>query len=443
MKIKGLGILLFFISLYFVVRIPIYKLGLDGQDGNAPNINIFVKRPEKPNYMLVARLDSTEVYVPPTGHPGPMYEMLAIFGQNLRSVLPDQVFAPNNIITTVKMISSVFQLVIFLGILYIVIRQIHSKMPYLLIFLLSLTPLALYNNSEFQLDSLFGLLMVGIFALLMWIYSLKLVSNKLIMFLIFFSAVFIGLGKNEWSLLLFISVFIAFVFSRNKIIDYKTCLSILLGCFAGNVVSYLFEPRLYLSGWNLLLGMSQHNTVFSKGVSRFLDMNVIRSPYTNTCLFLIAYCLYYVWKNIKSVNFPIMLSFIYGSLLFFSFFFATWGWSSRYFAPAFICLSVTAIAIFLNDTKTHFLLRKIPILLVVIIVYFSVQTVWFYRVMGNRFDYGKRDISNILREVNDCVPIIPTEDVMFKQEIDFIHSHEGIEDTKMFVEKYGKKLCPL
>ena len=452
-------LILFFSVFYFTVRAPFFNMGWDGSDANGLDVDMFVNHPQKPNYLLIARMNGSDIYAPAFGHPAPMYGMFISMGYVLQKFENYHNLSDAQIIYRAKVIASIFQLLIFVLLLLIIFKDEKRNISprklllYLGIFLVSLTPLAINNSNEFQIDSLFGLAMVGSYCITLAAYLFKCISGKLFYILLFLSSVFIALGKNEWSLLLIISLIACSVYllarkylfkqDDDTIEPYKIIGISLLGCIFGNVLSYLFEASLYFSGWDLLFRMSKQSSIFSKdGIGKLILVTQDRFIFIASLLAMIAYATFIVIRNIKKIDSIVILSYFISVFFFFSFFLSTWGSFSRYFAPSFAALLITMSVAYIKYQKPFN--WKNATLFGLVLFFITYQSISYIsdKKIKAQHTFGIRDISEIVAD-KSCVPMIPVEDVYNKKTVDFVHLSMGMEAAKTIAKEYGKEICPL
>ena len=446
-----------FVIVYFAVRMPFFSLGWDGADGNGHDTDIFVNHPQKPNYLLIGRIEGSDIYLPAYGHPAPMYEMVARLGDFFNTFVDLKKARNQEIIFGLKLISSLFQLAIFTLVFLTSVKGKKDgdalKKERLLIFgllLLSIAPMAIYNNNEFQLDSTFGVLMAGLYSALLLAHDRKVLRGKTLAILFFISSFFIGLGKNEWNLLFVLalvsvaSYFIVLKYLLKKSENYNEAFGILLisfaGCSIGNLVSYSFEPAHYISGWKLLFSMSQKASILGpSGLKNFVIVSALRLPYIVIHLILLSYCTFYVLNMIGRLSLALILSYLFSFFLFIAFFFSTFAACSRYFAPSFISLVVSSIIVYLTYQNTDD--KKTVRAFLIIYGFLFIHTMSFIGdgALKSRMIFGTGSITE--RPINEeCVPLLNVEDV-YKNKMDFIHYSMGYQGGSELAQKYNKRVC--
>lgn len=441
-----------FLVFYFLVRIPFFYMGWDGSDANGLDVDMFLNHPKNPDYLLIARIDGVDQYVPAMGHPAPMYEMFSQLGYFFQSFENYSTLTDAQIIFRAKALSAIVQALVFVSLLWIVLGQkmidLRKKgIWYLGIVTVSVTPIALSNSNEFQIDSFFGLLMVGLYGLVLTARLWGSIPESFFYGLLFLTSAFIGLGKNEWSLLLGLALVISvtciffskYVLKKKFLGDSFWIVGIsVMGCLLGNLLSYLFEPMLYVSGWNLLFSMTGQSSILSvDGFQRFWGVTKERMLFVAPILVMLVYLGFLLVKNRKKIEFVEVLGYLFASALFFSFFFSTWGSYPRYFAPAFILTIIVCSWVFIKyqeviKQKTAWIFLGV----FAVSAYFSIGYLSDDTVKS-RHTYGVRSF----QLDKSCVALVPVEDVYRKKNINFVHTGMGMEAAQKIAEEHGKTIC--
>jgi hypothetical protein len=452
---ESLVLLAAFILIFFCARLPLFWLGWDGQDGSGHDADIFFHQPANPNYLLVGRIGGQETYVPPLGHPGPIYEMYALLGQAVERVIPLQTFSDLQIIVVLKVIASLFQLVVWIPLLWVMIRNCANRtsrlVGCLIITALALCPLAIQGNNEFQIDSTFGFVMAGAYALAL-LFADRNERHPVLGFLAIIAAsAFLSLGKNEWTLVLIIAwggllvIWLTTSLVRRRADKQPTrrfllCLSAtFLGLGAGNLASYLFEPVLYMSGWELMVAtVEQASIVSGAGRADFVAVNKTRIPFTQAPLFLIVFIASQAVSRRLRLSPGLILASVFGFGLFSAFFISTWGAFPRYFAPALAALSVAAVWFYVERPLKAVALWTC-----------TLASCWLI-VAGVRFaqsdDLARSSTFGIrgIRFVPDakCVLVLPVEDAYRRKDLDFAHTGLDYEGAEEYAQQFGRHACP-
>ncbi len=450
-------LLALFLFAYFGARLPFFQTGWDGTDANGHGAYIFLHHPAKPNYLFVGRLHGEEIFSP-IGHPALMYEMFSWLGSLMQNFIDFRSLNNQAIIFRIKFLAATIQLSFFLLLIAIIFwnREKKNSGETIAIFatlaVLAFSPIAINNSNEFQLDSLQGLTMVGCYTFVLSLFTLGMLSRKVALPAVFLSAAFLGLGKNEWSTLLVLSLLggaaypavCRFFFPREKV--HFRFHGILLavsfaGCFFGNLISYYYEPGNYLSGWHLMMNLSQKETLFSGArFVKFAYMSYYRLPYILPLMLMILYATYLVFRQIPKIEFALLLNYLLSILLFSSYFFSTWAEYPRYFAPAFVSLLITCTALHLRHGTLFG--RKTVLSWILVFCSLSLLSLSYLandKIAGKHI-YGTRDIRELTQDTG-CVYLLPVEDAMDRKDIDFIHSSVGYEEAERIAARYGRKMC--
>ncbi len=445
---KTLFVLLL-VSLFFASRAPFFLSGWDGQDGNGNDTDILINHPPKPNYLLIARIDGLNQYVSPWGHPGLQYEMVARTGDFFRLFLNFNAMSKRRIVFSAKVVGSLFQLTVFVLLSILAFRKDESpfgrrSLPASIsVLVLSISPIALYSSNEFQIDSTLGFFAVGLYVLSVYLalQGRSLSLGKIVSVLA--ASLFIGFGKNEWSFLLILSCFFCFLvrcYSRRSAPRdlggfYKVLLMSIAGCLVGNLLNYLFNPELYISGFYLMTYMSKVNSIVgSAGLGEWLAVARMRLYFLTTPLIVMLF-LFLAGRRalINSIHF---LPLVYASLLFFSFFFSSWGVFSRYFAPSFIVFAISLTMFCQKELhgKLHYLLW--PVLLVTL-----VQSCWMIDKQVNGLSQVIVAPSTVASGGDQCIKLMDVAETIGGEKMDFIHLHMGVEGANKIAKAKGKTVC--
>lgn len=447
-------VLLLFSFLFFLVRAPLFSLGWDGQDGSGHDADIFIHQPAKPNYLLFGRLNGKEIYFNASGHPGPLYAMYGAMGRILQHAVNYDALSNLQIIRMLKIIASLFQLAIWFPLLWLIARSLSNRtariIGYSAISALALSPIAIQSSNEFQIDSMFGFVMAGAYALSLLAFDRRLVPPPVSIVFIAVAAAFVGLGKNEWTLVLALACFGTLVLTwfvdRIGYLEdgqwhrLATCLLPTLGGLVlGNLASYLFEPALYTSGWALLTDMVGKASIADEaGRARFIEVNAARRTFIQVHLLLLVFVASRMITSWR-VSPALMLACLFGAGLFGAFLISTWAAYARYFAPAFAALSVVGIWLYV-DRPTNKLATAIGALaccwLAVAGVRFALSS-----NLARSSIYGIRDISALTSA--GCAALLPVEDAYRRKDIDFVHIGWGYQGAVAAARDYGGRVCPL
>ncbi len=457
-KIFILSFLILFVIIFFAARIPFYSSNWDGTDRNGHDADIFINHPKKPDYLLIARIQGVNKYASPYGHPAGPYELFAETGELFKAFIPLNILPHQQIVTDLKIIASLFQLLIFLLIFLILFLEksenfIKTLTCLLILLILSLTPISLYSSNEFQIDSIWGIFMIGLLMFSIYIYHFKDKYPYILrVLLLFFASAFLGLGKNEWGAMLLLSV-ITFLVSYPIIkkifkLDEKRnylplCLTIFTGTVSGTFINYLINPMLYISGWSLIQTMLFSFTLYgNQGYHFWLQQFKARLPYTLPVLLIIAFqtavMIRLFIKKDENTGFHLFY-YLISSLQFIGYFLSSWGDFSRYFAPSFTAFMFSLIITLLKTDTPRWVLEMTAVFIFLIIsVNLHYDGPLYQKSQNNRF--------NVLRKWGEVdskfgvIPLMDAGDLFDRNNIDFVHCGMGLDGAKSLIKKYEKEM---
>lgn len=446
---------LIFCTLYFAVRAPDYDIPLAGEDGIFADI--FVNAPPRPNYGQNARVNGITIYAS-LGHPAPLYEWLAISGKFFNKVLPLQEALndpASKLSTYLRFSFSCFQFLAWL--ILIVYLLTHSKENFrwkslFLVLAIAISPPAVIYSLWIQVDNASGSIIAALMmsAILFW-DRYKHASTKKLFMLLFASGFVSALGKNEWSILVFLALMAsaAFVFIRNKYdnqnaefkssLEYKYLLSMLLGLVAGNILSYMINPDTYMAGFELMTDMSKKSSLMNTNqVGNWWSLTKIRMQilYLGMALWLYMTSVF-VKKSPLKVSTPIVLSFFLSSALLWSFFITSWDPTERYFIPAFIALTYTIMLIRANQ---RLYLDKFVVYIILIL---SIDSMISFAMSRDNHEYRVENFSKYLNSLpskQGCIHHIQYYAFNLKN-IDYVAVGNGPGNLEGHLKKSGLKVC--
>ncbi|MBU5636451.1 hypothetical protein KOM00_06850 [Geomonas sp. Red69] len=280
---------------FFLLRLPFYAQELVGEEGIIAHL--FLNEVKKPDYLLLARIDGVNQMTAPQ-HPAPMYQAINGVGKVVRQLVP---FGKLDPLESAFVLRVVFSLPLFLvllsGVVYLY-RCGNENLYYWLALLVGFasSPVLLVSSTELQLDASFGIGSFGLWALAVTALSgslpARLYRHGAVLFLACFAA---GLGKNEWSLVLCVTLFAGVAYAwfsaRSRGAGGGAVAILLLGLFgllAGNLFSYLDDPLNYVMGWQLMSSMSKHESIFNLAkLQQLLGVMGARWTYVAQALLLI------------------------------------------------------------------------------------------------------------------------------------------------------------
>lgn len=441
-----------FIILFWVIRLPLFSHTFGWhiwEDGNGLDTSIFVNQPSYPNYSLYGRVDGVELYASIVGHPRLPYEMFSFLGKVVNLVLPLKNLSEEHTISFIKLLVTSSQFLIYCLIGIQLFKNMEEPLKkassIFLLFLLSCAPISIYNSNEFQIDSFWGFLMIGVFLLtFVNYYRYKKIFPGILLAL---SSAFIGFGKNEWSIMLVLAcLFILFLHivvqrlikkDRVEMSFVKTICIILLGNILGNLINYLADPFMYVSGIKLIVQMVTVGTMSGAPSNvAWFDVFLVRIPFISTCIFLILLISLFIRQNRKKINYYYTFLFVYSFFLFFAFFISSWGNYSRYFAPSLIGLIFVFLLYFAN-----YKVKKVNIVGIIVMI-FVIGFFGFKQLKDFYTQSEKSEYFNVTYDTSsDCIPLIDVGRVYKKKNVDFIHLSVGYEAAQDIVSSYGKSIC--
>lgn len=442
-----------FIILYFLVRIPLFQTGWDGSDANGHHTDIFLHQLSGPNYLLLSDISGHKNYDAPS-HPAPMYQALSYLGGFISQFTDLQNLPYGEIVFRIKLISAAIQLGMFLLFACLVFKSDLSPkkitLAIALLFVFSMTPLAINNTNELQMDSFFGAPMTGLYTWVLGAAFLGLLSGWQLSLSLMVTSFLVGLGKNEWTVLLLSSLVVGAAYLAYQRYfsddqhptqsDWLTVASPILGCFLGNLVSYNCDSINYIGGWQLMTRMSGSASILAPdGIAHFIYYTMQRMPFIFAPLILWGYASWMMLR-MKLRSTPIVLGYLFASALLFGFLFSTWGGViPRYFAPAYAALLATCMAIFVRYQE---LKLNWPVRIFIALVITVAQQSVVYLLSPNLVYTHQTGIRHINMTIsnNSCVYLLPIEDT-FGKNIDYVVLGMGYEAAEKIAAGYGKHIC--
>lgn len=441
-----------FVGIYFFVRWPLFSLGWDGHDGSGHDLHIFLNHPTGPNYLLVYKVRDLIQYGIPQ-HPALPYEIISWLGYLYQKIIDYKNYSYEQIIFHIKLLVSIVQLFFYIALIFIILKLTKNhKIRLQIIILLSLfsiSPLSINNSNEFQMDSLIGLSMLGLYSLVLVAFSKNLFTKKIAYPLIFLTSTYIGLGKTEWSLFLMCSIVISGayflwlnIFSLDKkdlnVHNGYLILVVFLGCIFGNLLSYQIDVVNYLAGWDLVLRESPRSTVFSKdGFGKFLEAFKMRALFLWAPIFLVLYGVIFIIRK-REVSGALLLSYITAITFFFGYFFSTWGGDiPRYFSPSYMALIITCIGMYASFHGAEIFKWERWGMCFIVLILFIISYQYLINpklVTGHQHGIVERNFDP------GCLYHIPIEDLQLS-DANFIAKGIGSDDAMLLADKHNLRLC--
>ncbi len=381
--------LLLFIILYFLLRLPFYPARMVGEDGMFADI--FLNHPEGPNYLQIARIDGKEIYIT-ANHPGLIYEILALSGYLFKIFISFETLSDFETTFLLRFAYSFFQLIIWILFIIILTKAHNNQLKDNLILfrlgilILSFSSIAINNSVNIQTDGSVGVLLSGLFALVLLTYYYQVITGHLLYFITFLVTILLGFGKNEWSFLFILTLISGtlYLFIASKIIrksdtdcrEHYIFLAVALaGCIIGNIINYYFDPKNYTGGLNLMLESSTRISIIgTTGLKRWVYITIATA---------VAFVIIYSFE-LKAKQ-KIILVAMYGMIFFNSVFEISY--KVR-----------TSLSENKNKTETH-------------------------------------------QKEYRCIPIMGVADAYNKDNMDYVSYSITYEHSMELVSKYGKVLC--
>ncbi len=450
MQPKKIVFVSLFILLFFAARFHFYRTPLFGEEGIFAEL--VINQPENPNILLGGRADGENLYSPPS-HPIELYSVIKICGSVFRPYLAAVDWQNDAEITPrLRFVFSLFQFVILLGVsLYIVFLR---KWPghILLAAILAavvISPIALKTSWNLQVDGSVGVLMNGLFGLALMLLLRKNSINIFTGGILFAASIFLGIGKQEWTMVLLVAMGISTVYffvlklkTSQKIKPHLVMLLIILvGLIIGNITSYLCMPEAYLGGFRVMWDFSGAEKVFdgqtATEAARLVYLTIHRLPWICTSLALIAISGLSVLSNRRWPKPVEFFLFIFGLGLFGAFFISLHSSDPRYFAPSLVVLTMATVAVFPQKINSRFFVMVAMITLIM----FVSSGAFFYTRTIKRPTKVYFDVKTIPLTSGQAAIISPGV-AWNKMELDFVNFYAGRWGAEWYSEKYNKKLYP-
>ena len=444
-NILPVGFVILLIGVYFLVRIPGYTTNLQGEDGDFANI--FENQPPGPAYLQAGRVLGKALYIDPW-HPAANYEILRGAGFLSERIIDFSRLNDFQRTVALHALFSVFQLVIWLLFILAIFAGGHrwaeaNRWVALAgILVISITPMAIENSVAVQIDSTSGVLLVGLASFCLLWHATGALEGLPFYGLLFLTSLGVGLGKNEWSLLFIVAVFMVSIIrmaQKNYLAragqpagDEKWLLLVAVGgCIAGNGLSYAYDSTNYLAGWGLMLWMSGAVSVVGHlKLAAWLDLTLGRLPYIVVIFFLLVYTLIRILQDLRTVSLAQLLLFTFAGCLFGAFFFSAQVYGGvRYFAPALVASTAAALAVFLRGPN---LAHK---------SWYAIYLLLFlaFDALGYPPFPPYREIPVTARP--GCIQILATAQGYHRSDVDYIGDSIGPQQVQQIVDQYGEPLC--
>lgn len=444
--------LLLFIVVFFSARIPYYVTPLRGEDG------IFAKlvlsHVPGPDYLLLGRVNGIDIFCAPE-HPAFMYGIIGGMGTIFRTVCSNWTdFSDVTLITLLRFSFSLFQLALFIALIWIAMVRhdwkfsIESIGNWVLITVASMTPLAIGPSIALQVDGSSGILMTGFISLVVMREYQSSMSRKMFLPLLGAASFFIGLGKNEWSIIFLAAVLVCFGYCLVRRFTGgglslkqhgSDLLTLFFGNLFGNLASYLFDPINYRGGFNVISRiMASSGYAHTIGLKRHLDLLNQRWPFLFVVFLLILLILCNVSSRNREKEFWVVFVVALGCGVAASFSLSSWAVDVRYFAPALVPLLAASIML------RPFAGRMWQIVAVVVVIGgLGIPSATMIKKQFSDYDKAIEYIEAVYPSVPTnlpCVPRLPTA-LCYRSNVEFISNALDVEGARAMTGKYGRYVC--
>lgn len=457
-----IALLVIFIGIFLVARLPFFDEQLQGEEGVFAKI--LIQKVEGPNYVLAARVNGEEIFCL-AEHPALMYETLGHVGRPVHKFL-FWLYKEVDSTRVIRFSLTLFQLIVWVGILAVLNLQLGSsisKSGYFFLLSLAVSPLAVSSSLTAQIDGSVGVIFCGAVALtnLYFCFSSTLSGKAFV--ILFLAGFVLGLGKQEWSISFLaaslLTLMFLFVLNERTLAPYQAIGLELIGVLCGNLISYTYDPSNYLGGIDVI---GRITAVFLGGrikynyVAQIFDATYSRLVFVAPLL-LIGIVVGLFWlrllfgiSNNKEAGLRLGLitnNFLFFLCLFVGYFSSPWCYNEpRYFAPSLMVGAATVAQLFglrlISGTTLIFFATGLLLL---------IESSWFLgdAYLRSRTVTINPGITIQKREkcgdrsstTQDCIPLIDIADVFDKREIDFVASSAGQIAAERLLKKYLKRLC--
>lgn len=416
-------------------------------------IEIFSKHPQKPNYVLYARINGVNQYVMPE-HPAIIYELISNYGKFWQVFFNFDKLSWAAIAYLCRFAFSLYQFTI-IGLMFLLLlqrkalRENSTRYNILMVFIiiLAITPPVIEQSISLQVDGSVGSMLAGLLALSIIGYRYKIYSNATAYLLTFATSIFYGLGKNEWSIALIVAVlatmiFFYFISHSIEYEEYSSGFLLLIfmagGLVMGNLISYKFDPANYMGGVDVMLRINK--------VSSFNLFNavLIKAPLIYVNLLLFGILLFALTFALKKTDFILFLLFTWGSILFFGFVISSWAVDVRYYSPSFVVFLAGIVAAYdYFNSKNVFHMR---VFLVAGFVLFFAAFVYVKEHIPQAGIYNRMRfvVASVDRDnkqnLKNCIPFMDMSEALLGG-VDFISNSLSPQVAFEVAERFNKEVC--
>lgn len=441
--------IIIFISLYFIARLPFLVSPLQVEEGT--HAYLLCCNPPAPTYLWQGRINGNDIFGVPL-HPALIYETLMLYGQIWKHAIETFREYPLATIFLIRLAFSVFQCTIFSLLFTVVLndpnKASRSKTGIWVLCSLAVSQISIATSLSVQVDGSVGSLLPGLLAAGLLMYRQKFISNTWAFLFLFISSVFLGFGKNEWGLALAASIILIIVLlstmaAFQKIIVGQPylgfCVTILLGLILGNIINYYFDPKNYIEGVRLMIGLSDASA--SKNFSWVL---IKRLQYLYLHILLILVTGIGVIKSGKNVDTVLLVLFVWGCALFFPYYLTNWGGLTiqRYYAPSLVVLLVGGLVSLIHylDGNLIYLSRLFIIVSLISAIVNYGANIYKFHEYAELFSTEYSSYVPVLLSEN-CIPRLNDGQAFIENNQDFLVKSIGLSEAESIVKQNGRILC--
>ena len=464
-KFKHVWFVVLFSLLFFIVRIPFFSNPLFFEEGIFADI--FINRIHGPQYGQIGRINGEEIYTA-LQHPGFIYETIAISGQIFQIIVPLKGIPQEVMNFRIRAAFAIFQFLYWLWIIFILalaerknLKHQFSMALKIVIIILSIMPLAVHSSYILQVDNSVGVLLAGFFAGFLLIWYLDLFRTWTLNVFSFLSGLIWGIGKNEWTILLFLSMLFTFAFLMLRRLllkekppvktDFVILLFHLVGCICGNILNFLFDPGNYFGGIQLIFERAvatKSGFEEAGGVALWFNTLVFKSPYLFLGIIGSIVLFFICVQRIKVLPAVFVWGASYSFLLFFFFFFASYHTEIRYFIVSYVLqVALFAMAFFMLPlTKRGLFYGRVGLMIIILLAFIhygqSLRQMSREREQRTTTDmYLYFQYQKEMGEKTGCIPAMDIADAFNNDSLDYLSYTLFYEHSTAIISSYGKQLC--
>jgi hypothetical protein len=369
--------------------------------------------------------------------------MLRLGGWIAQSLLGDPLYLNDSAITPrLRILCSVYPFIswIIIAVILSFIRSVPAGWRYSILFAAAMSPLAIKTSVLLQIDNTVGPILCGTAAILILLATEMAASRRWQVVLLWVAGVIAGLGKQEWSMALAAALAVLFflLWMARSFESMQYCGIIFAGLLTGNAISYLFDMTNYMNAFKFMPVFSGLTDPEPQRwqLERWWSLMKLKAPFIYICFALQGISVLSIFTNRKQKPLKYLL-FLYGSILFFSYFVINWNLESRYFVPSLAVLAVSCIGMLPPVLPSWH--KTITVVLIVAVFISTVVFVFFNTTNSNiQLD---RVQSGQLKTSQDTALFLDSGAGWNKPQINYINNNSGYETVREKVmENFGKKL---